>query len=79
MREFTCVVCGAKSIDKGSFQNKKYCSKECSNRYWNRKRYGEIREHPTCKYNQAVCCSSKDCENCGWHPDVIKKRKEAIV
>lgn len=28
-------------------------------------------------YNEAIDCAKVDCENCGWHPDVIEKRKKA--
>ena len=31
----------------------------------------------TCPYNKAIDCAKVDCENCGWHPDVIAKRKKA--
>ena len=30
-----------------------------------------------CPHNQAIDCAKIDCENCGWHPDVIEKRKKA--
>ena len=31
----------------------------------------------TCPHNKAIDCAKIDCENCGWHPDVIEKRKKA--
>lgn len=31
----------------------------------------------TCPHNPAIDCAKVDCENCGWHPDVIEKRKKA--
>lgn len=79
MREFTCIVCGAKGINRSYRQDKKFCSTKCSNAYWNKKRYGGNKGYPPCKYNEGVACTDKDCKSCGWHPDVIKKRKEAIV
>ena len=30
-----------------------------------------------CPYNKAIDCAKVDCEKCGWHPDVIEKRKKA--
>ena len=30
-----------------------------------------------CPHNKAIDCAKVDCENCGWHPDVIAKRKKA--
>lgn len=30
-----------------------------------------------CPHNKAIDCSNATCENCGWHPDVIKERTKA--
>jgi hypothetical protein len=30
-----------------------------------------------CPHNLAIDCAKVDCENCGWHPDVIEKRRKA--
>ncbi len=32
-----------------------------------------------CPHNKAIDCAKVDCENCGWHPDVIEKRKKAAL
>jgi hypothetical protein len=29
-----------------------------------------------CPHNNAIDCSNINCETCGWHPDVIAKRKK---
>ena len=76
MREYTCVVCGEKGIDRSPGQNRKFCSKECQMRYWNRKRDGYSDE--CCKYNDGVACTDGKCNNCGWNPAVAKKRSEAL-
>lgn len=32
-----------------------------------------------CKYNGMIDCQTKDnCRNCGWNPDVSRKRSEEI-
>ena len=30
-----------------------------------------------CPHNKAIDCAKVDCTDCGWHPDVIEKRKKA--
>ena len=27
-----------------------------------------------CKFNKIIDCSTKECQNCGWNPDVKEKR-----
>lgn len=78
-RKFTCVICGAKAIDRGSKQNAKFCSKECSNVHWNRMRRGGYKGYQACKFNIGISCIEEKCENCGWNPAVAEKRKEALV
>ncbi len=77
MREYTCIVCGVKGIDRSPLQNKKHCSIECANRA----RYGKTyrSDGADCKFNQGVGCSAHTCENCGWNPKVEKIRKERIA
>lgn len=29
-----------------------------------------------CLFNKGVCCTDKDCEGCGWNPDVEEARKK---
>lgn len=75
MREFICVVCGAKGIDNSHTQKRKYCSKQCSDYYHHKKRYSDS----PCKYNEGVVCVDHKCNRCGWNPDVARKRAEAMV
>lgn len=42
-REFTCVVCGRKAIDRGRIQNAKLCSDKCRNKYYYRNPGGNIK------------------------------------
>ena len=77
-REFTCVVCGTKGIDRSATQNKRFCSRQCQDTYWNWKRYGKNNNNP-CLHNEGVACINHNCDNCGWNPKVAKKRMEAIL
>lgn len=79
MKEFICVVCGEKGIDSSSGRNRKFCSKQCADTYWNRMRRGGYKGYQACKYNGGISCIVEDCENCGWNPAVAEKRKEALV
>lgn len=73
MREFTCVVCGRKGIDRSGRNNQKFCSEECAQKA----RYCKSEEHP-CKYNQGVGCIVQKCSKCGWNPEVEQIRKEKL-
>ena len=77
-REFTCIICGEKGIDRSATQNKKFCSRRCQDVYWNWKRYGKTNDNP-CLYNDGVSCTCHQCGNCGWNPKVIKKRMRALL
>lgn len=76
-RFYTCIVCGVKGIDRSSTGCRKFCSKECSTRYWNKK-HAVGKESPGCLFNEGVACENQQCLNCGWHPNVEKRRKEAL-
>lgn len=79
-REFTCVVCGAKAVDRSPAQKKMYCSDSCA---WKGYRVshgigtsGFVT--PDCIYNDSVECKIHKCSTCGWNPRVEAKRKEAL-
>lgn len=75
-REFTCIVCGQKGIDRSSTGIRKFCSKYCSGRYRDSLRYPRKKpEAPGCCFNEGVACFKKECSNCGWNPEVAKKRR----
>ena len=76
MREFTCVVCGAKVTDNSPTQNRKFCSTKCQYRYYERTRIKPTESE--CKYNSGVLCACKKCDKCGWNPKVEKARKEKL-
>ena len=78
-REFTCVVCGAKAIDRSPQHRAKYCSKRCSNKNRDKIYCEVVRAVPACKYNEGVDCTRQSCHNCGWNPEVEKIRKEAFA
>lgn len=35
-------------------------------------------DHETCKYNPEVNCECKQCQKCGWNPEVEQQRKKEI-
>ena len=71
MKEFTCIVCGKKGFDSSLTKNKKYCSRACFDKS---RRMKEI----PCEYNEGVFCITRNCDTCGWNPEVEKKRKERL-
>ena len=77
MREFTCIVCGTKAIDRSHGQTRVFCSIECKNYHWRKTHAQRTVEYEQCIYNEGVECSRHKCRNCGWNPDVTKKRMEA--
>ena len=78
-REFTCIECGAKGIDRGYRQDAKLCSTKCRNKYFYRKPGADIKTKHLCLYNVGVSCENHQCEVCGWKPDVQKAREEKIM
>lgn len=71
MKEFTCIVCGTKGFDRSFSETKMFCSKKCK-----RKHMASFLTQ--CKYNDAVLCERQKCNNCGWNPEVDKRRKEML-
>ena len=78
MREFTCIVCGKKGIDRSNSHDKKFCSKKCSRRNWYLTHLDDQPEKQDCKYNEGVSCFDGKCEKCGWNPEVAKRRSEFL-
>lgn len=78
MREFTCIVCGKKGIDRSHSYNKKFCSQPCRERNWYLAHRVVNSDEQCCKYNDGVACSDAKCDKCGWNPEVAKKRQEAF-
>ena len=74
-RAFTCSVCGANGVDNSATQNRRFCSRRCSNYYHQKKRYADT----ACKFNEGVTCNKQRCKNCGWNPAVAMKRSEAFL
>lgn len=77
-RTFTCLTCGAEftspSIDA------KYCSYRCSaRRNWIEGRPQNTEEQFECPNNSGVICSKKECNRCGWNPDVATARSLKIL
>lgn len=79
-REFTCLYCGAKSIDMSRTKTKMFCDYNCTQRYYYKRKKGKLDVAPTlpCIYNREVRCDLQRCGTCGWNPKVEQKRKEAL-
>lgn len=76
MRVFNCVVCGTEAIDKSRTQSKKFCCENCAQAYF-RKAHGAAEDtRQRCRFNDGVVCDKHKCRNCGWNPEVAKKRLE---
>ena len=79
-REFTCLNCGAKGIDMSRTKTKMFCSDNCTQRYYYKRKRGKLNDIAIipCIYNTEVRCNVHKCGICGWNPKVEKKRKEAL-
>ena len=72
-----CVICGKEFAKTRS--DKKYCTRLCAmssagKAARERQKY-EIADCGTdCPFNMALICYVRKCANCGWNPDVEKKR-----
>lgn len=75
-REFTCIICGKKSIDRSPSGTKKYCSHECYYASFYQRTCGNKQR---CRFNKGVQCAAHECIDCGWNPQVEQRRKEAFV
>lgn len=76
MREFICKECGVKCLDRSPAKSRKFCSKQCQQR-WRDKQRAQPIEMP-CLYNEGVQCMKPKCDRCGWNPVVEQKRKERL-
>lgn len=77
--KYTCIVCGAKGIDRSGTGKRKFCSRKCSDLYWRQETKSVAQEGYGCLFNEGVSCEVQDCKSCGWHPIVERRRREAIV
>ena len=74
-RYYRCAVCGKRGLDTSPSKNRRFCSKECSNTYFSKKRVTS----DACTFNEGVVCDKHKCRKCGWNPAVAKMRVEALV
>ena len=79
-REFTCLYCGARSLDTSRTKNRKFCNDHCNQAYWYRTKRGKggKTQTPTCIHSIHILCGDHKCSTCGWNPKVEKERKEAL-
>ena len=79
-REFSCIVCGTKAIDRSPAQRRIYCSDQCAHMRFRRSHgVGVMLKTPSCIHNKEIQCDVHKCGSCGWNPKVEKRRKEALV
>ena len=75
-KEYTCIFCGAKGVDRSTTGDRKFCSKNCAAKHW--RRVHSVRHESTgCLFNEGVACDNHSrCLSCGWNPEVDSLRKE---
>ena len=71
MKQHVCKNCG-----KEISGDRKYCSLRCNKAYKQRQYYKN--NHLLCVHNEAVVCKLRNCQRCGWNPDVEASRKELL-
>ena len=79
-KEFTCLYCGAKGVDRSRNRRRTFCDDQCQQAYFRRKRGMGVRiVTPSCIHNKEIRCFEHKCGSCGWNPKVEAKRKAALV
>ena len=68
---FVCKLCGAEFEGKPGETNRVFCSKQCYDKF-------KVKTF-TCPHNDAVGCSKKECNKCGWHPTIAKVRMDKLL
>lgn len=86
MIEFNCAYCGNVKRVHRTRDASRFCSKSCAVKYRHEHKQPKnmrpkgILWDKECVFNpDAVHCVIKDCERCGWNPEVAKARSEAIA
>lgn len=70
-----CENCGNEFESRAC--NAKYCSRRCANQ-----RHEENRKAPRtfrCPHNREVTCEKRQCDSCGWNPDVAQRRMDKLM
>ena len=82
MHEFTCPVCGKVKQVARKADMKTFCSRSCAaiSREGSKTRSTLRDVEFECIFKpDAVICTEKKCENCGWNPVVANARLEAHI
>lgn len=74
-RRFKCANCGNVGLDRSPEQNKRFCSRACTDAWHNRNKYPTAQ----CKFNEGVICGKHNCKACGWNPKVAAKRMAVVL
>lgn len=89
VREVKCERCGL--VFKTPYKGQRFCSHSCANRGANyvpketKENYDTTLEWNTyygrwdCPYQEGVGCHVRNCNKCGWNPDVAKARLEKYM
>ena len=78
-REFICLECGEKAIDRSFNGCGKFCSQNCTAAHYYRSKHPDAKKPNLCLFNKWVVCEERNCVSCGWNPAVAKMRKEALL
>ena len=70
---FICQLCGAEFERNPEETHKVFCSPECYHKFKSQTKTF------TCPHNDAVGCSKKKCNVCGWHPTIAKARMDKLL
>lgn len=82
MYEYTCPECGVTKQVRYAWEVRTYCSKKCRGKALARK-YEQEREANAvseCVFQpETIMCSKRECDRCGWNPEVAKARLDALT
>lgn len=78
MRRIKTVICEncGKEFESRVY-NAKHCCRRCANQ-----RHKANRQAPRtfqCPHNHEVTCEKRQCDCCGWNPDVAQRRMDKLM
>jgi hypothetical protein len=68
-----CPICGTEFVKTSP--TKKYCTRRCTLISANMAKRART-ANSGCPHNEGLICTSRQCDSCGWNPDVAKMRSE---
>lgn len=73
--QYFCLRCGTPFAPTRS--DSRFCSTRCHKAFY-QQGYNEEHRGTDCKFNEAVTCSKRTCDTCGWNPTVATARLMAF-